>query len=121
LSDGNATVTFLPDHEPALGVRDFPQDARWTSGYALAEGADLLIHDSQYTDEEYALKAGWGHTALSHAITFAHHTGAELLVAFHHDPTHSDEMLDALFADLDPDDVVPAREGQELVVGADAA
>ena len=114
LSDGNATVTYLPDHEPALGARDFPGEPRWTSGFALAHETDLLIHDSQYTDEEYALKIGWGHSTLDHAITFFRHTEARRLLAFHHDPTHSDEVLDALFASVGDPNVVPAREGQEF-------
>lgn len=117
LTDGTATVTYLPDHEPALGARNFPGEPRWTSGFALAHATDLLIHDSQYTDDEYVLKIGWGHSTLAHAITFFHHTDARRLLAFHHDPTHSDEMLDVLFAGIDDPNVIPAREGQEFDVG----
>ena len=49
-----ATVVYLPDHEPALGLRNgrWPEP-KWISGYDLAAGADLLMHDAQYTDEEY--------------------------------------------------------------------
>ena len=56
IADGAGKVlTYLPDHEPALGARAFPSLPReWTSGAALAEAADLLIHDSQYTAHEYA-------------------------------------------------------------------
>jgi ribonuclease BN (tRNA processing enzyme) len=96
---------------------EFPPAPRWTSGYALAEGVDLLIHDSQYTDDEYPFRIGWGHSTLEHAVVFARHVGAERLLAFHHDPSHSDEMLDALFANID-DFVVPAREGQTFTLGA---
>ena len=113
LTEGAASMAYLPDHEPALGAREFPGDPRWTSGFALAEGVDLLLHDAQYIDEdEYATRIGWGHSTLGHALTFAKHVGAKRLVAFHHDPTHSDDVLDALYADLP--DVIAAREGQEL-------
>ena len=40
LDDGRATVTYLPDHEPALGAHQFPERAEWTSGYALAANAE---------------------------------------------------------------------------------
>ena len=49
-----ASLAYLPDHEPALGAREFPLGADWTSGFALARGVDLLIHDAQYSAAEYA-------------------------------------------------------------------
>jgi len=91
-------VAFLPDHNPGLGMRRFPQDREWTSGYALAQGADLLIHDAQYSDEEYASRPGFGHSSLRLAIQFAELAGVRHLVPVHHDPTHSDDMLDDFFA-----------------------
>ncbi len=45
IQSGNSVFTYLPDHEPALGAISFPRKGEWTSGFALAEGADLLIHD----------------------------------------------------------------------------
>src|SRR5262249_20890941 len=56
-------LTYLPDHEPALGACGFPPSPDWTSGYALAAGADILIHDAQYTTEEYEQRIGWGHSS----------------------------------------------------------
>ena len=47
--------------------------------------------------------------------------GAERLIAFHHDPAHSDAELDRLYADIASDDIVPAREGQDFEVGRDVA
>jgi ribonuclease BN (tRNA processing enzyme) len=89
-------VTYLPDHEPALGARRFPLAPEWTSGFALAEGADLLIHDAQYSSQEYAGRVGFGHSSVSHALDFAALAGAARLVPFHHDPSHSDDDLDSL-------------------------
>jgi len=94
ISENGATVTYLPDQELALGAREFCPDAEWTSGYALAEGADLLIHDAQYTDEEYPERIGWGHSTFNHTLAFAAATDVKRLVTFHHDPAHSDQMLD---------------------------
>lgn len=90
------TMAYLPDHEPALGCRLFPEGADWTSGFELAGGADLLIHDAQYTPEEYATHVGWGHSSIDQALAFAGMAGARRLVMFHHDPQHDDATIDRL-------------------------
>ena len=64
LDDGRGTIAYLPDHEPALGAPDFPGLREWTSGYDLAAGVDVLIHDAQYEADEYEAHVGWGHSAL---------------------------------------------------------
>ena len=82
-----AVAVYLPDHEPALGLEDGRWlEPEWTSGYELAAGADLLIHDAQYTDAEYACCVGWGHSTYRHAFEFAARVGAKEMVLFHHDP-----------------------------------
>jgi phosphoribosyl 1,2-cyclic phosphodiesterase len=113
LTSSGGTMAYLPDHEPALGSVDFPGPAAWTSGYDLAAGVDLLIHDAQYTDEEYAERVGWGHSTFAHAVAFAALAGARRLVAFHHDPAHDDDFLDAFLATPPAPglQVVAAREG----------
>lgn len=116
IADRGAVVTYLPDHEPALGARRFPGRGDWVSGYDLARGADLLIHDAQYTDAEYATRVGWGHSAMKQALTFAGLASVKELVPFHHDPSHSDQDLDRIFADLLAETqpafrVTPAMEG----------
>lgn len=122
LSDGAGTLTYLPDHEPALASHSFA-DTDWVSGLALARGADVLVHDAQYTDEEYAGRVGWGHSTLAQALAFAYAAGPQCLVAFHHDPAHDDDALDRLFApELVPGrhafEVTPAVEGLTFNVGA---
>lgn len=117
LDDGRSTAAYLPDHEPALGAHEFPQRPEWTSGYSLAAGADVLVHDAQYTGHEYAEHLGWGHSSIEHALDFAELAGVATLVPFHHDPSHDDDLLDALYRDAAtgrPFAVVPAREGQTI-------
>jgi phosphoribosyl 1,2-cyclic phosphodiesterase len=99
IAAGDRAMTYLPDHEPALGATVFPLTAEWTSGYLLARDVDLLIHDAQYALAEYEHHAGWGHSALDHAIAFARLAGARHLVTFHHDPVHSDDDIDRLLAE----------------------
>jgi phosphoribosyl 1,2-cyclic phosphodiesterase len=96
ISEGTRSLAYLPDHEPALGLREFPVEPEWTSGFDLAAGADLLIHDAQYTTEEYQKRVGWGHSSIRDAIAFATVAGARRFVPFHHDPTHDDAMLDCI-------------------------
>ncbi len=115
ISEGEASLAYLPDHEPALGSIDFPRDPEWTSGFELAAGASLLIHDAQYDEEEYAGRVGWGHSALGDLFAFAHAARAARVVPFHYDPSHSDAELERRFdaarsATL-PFEFVPAVEG----------
>jgi ribonuclease BN (tRNA processing enzyme) len=119
LTDGTSTLVYLSDHEPALGARRFPDLPRWTSGFDLAEGADVLIHDAQYGDDEYRHHVGWGHSSISQAIAFAVQADVGQLVAFHHDPWHDDDALDALYVAYadEPMRVTPAREGAVVVSG----
>lgn len=93
------TLTYLPDHEPALGVKKFPASPDWTSGYALAANADLLIHDTQYTHAQYAANhIGWGHSSLTDAFKFGALAQVKQLVTFHYDPAHNDETVDQMIA-----------------------
>jgi len=96
IREHGATLTYLPDHEPALGNRTYPRSKEWTSGYVLAEGADLLIHDAQYTTEEYEERVGYGHSSIRQAVLFGELAGVKRLLSFHHDPAHSDAMLDKM-------------------------
>lgn len=116
ISNSHSSLTYLPDHEPAMGVPDFPLAPDWTSGYSLAADADLLIHDAQYTTEEYEPRIGWGHSSIQDAFAFADLAHVRHLVPFHHDPGHNDADLDLLYANamtsLEPEfTVTPAQEG----------
>ena len=62
----------------------------------LAGDADILVHDCQYTEAEYAGKHGWGHSTPRQATKIARDAGVHELVLFHHDPTHNDEQVEAL-------------------------
>ena len=90
----NAILTYLPDHEPALGTKKFPLSPDWTSGYELAAGSDILIHDAQFTEDEYKTRVGWGHSSLEHAFEFAELARVRSFIPFHHDPSHTDDILD---------------------------
>lgn len=92
-ADGHS-VAFIPDHEPALGLRLEELTSDWISGFPVADRADLLLHDAQYTEDEYDERIGWGHSSVAHSVSFASLTGAERLLLFHHDPAHTDDDLE---------------------------
>jgi phosphoribosyl 1,2-cyclic phosphodiesterase len=112
-------LAYVPDHEPALSP-DFPSLPSWTSGAAIAAGADLLIHDAQYGPDEYPDHVGWGHSSTTHAVAFAELVGARTLALFHHDPSHDDAAVEALAraaaAIAHGPRVVAARQGSTIAV-----
>jgi diguanylate cyclase (GGDEF)-like protein len=125
MSTARATVAYVTDHEPFWATRDglshHPGDQRHI---AFLRGVDLLIHDAQYTAEEYAERIGWGHSTFEYATEVALAAGARQVALFHHDPMHDDAMMDDLeraakahAAARDATlEVFAAREGLELTV-----
>jgi ribonuclease BN (tRNA processing enzyme) len=88
----------------------------------LADGADVLIHDAQYTRSEFEQKAHWGHCTIDYAVTVAREAGVGTVVLFHHDPSHADDHLDDLLAEaqglVGPSgpEVIAAYEGLRLTL-----
>ena len=118
IEDAGRSLAYLTDHEPALAADLSTMAPEWVSGFEVARGADVLIHDCQYTEEEYPDRAGFGHSSTKHVADFARLAGAHRLLLFHHDPNHSDDQLDALCARVRElwagGEVDLAREGEEI-------
>ena len=114
---GASSLAYLPDHEPALAgtISQKPRD--WISGAAVAENADVLLHDAQYFEDEYEQRIGWGHSSVADAVAFSRAVGAGRLLLFHHEPLHGDDSLEQLeararsLAGLNGADPALAREG----------
>ncbi len=90
----------------------------------LCDGVDLLIHDAQYTVEEFPEKSTWGHCTVDYAVHVAKEAGARRLALFHHDPTHHDDAVDSILAHArclaqgsGIDEVVAAHEGLSISFG----
>jgi phosphoribosyl 1,2-cyclic phosphodiesterase len=103
------SVAFLPDHEPyefflhaARGKQLSPEQAKEIAAdqhAALVQflhGSDVLIVDSQYTDQEYKTHIGWGHGSISSAVGLALEAEVQTLLLFHHDPSHDDKTVDTM-------------------------
>jgi len=122
VTDGNAVFAYMPDHEPALGSANFPHDPEWTSGFEIAENADLLFHDGQYTHTEYMTKIGWGHSSINDAIAFGVACNVKKMAIFHHDPLNSDKRLEEIYEEgitqTKPTySVIICKEGEEFELG----
>jgi phosphoribosyl 1,2-cyclic phosphodiesterase len=129
IEDGDQVLCYIPDHEPGLGVPLSQLEDEWISGFDLARGASMLIHDCQYTDSEYTHHLGWGHSPLSDALAFGHRVGVQKLLLFHHDPLHSDDFLDSFAGEVcsrweelggAPTQVELAAERRELTIDSPA-
>jgi phosphoribosyl 1,2-cyclic phosphodiesterase len=123
ISEGDTSLCYIPDQELALGPPLSVRERQSLPAYDLAHGASLLVHDCQYTDDEYPNHIGWGHSRLGDVLAFAQLAEAQRLLLFHHDPLHDDAQLDRLhaealarwdFAGRSPHEVVMAAELQEL-------
>jgi phosphoribosyl 1,2-cyclic phosphodiesterase len=91
---GGAAVAYLADHQmPHDGGHRVTDDV-----LELCDGADLVIHDAQYTPDEFTQKSYWGHCTVDYAVFVAHEAGAKRLALFHHDPAHDDDAVDVLHA-----------------------
>lgn len=110
MEDDSVSLAICTDLEHINGI-----DPKVVS---FAKDADLLIHDGQYTEEEYKKYKGWGHSTWKQAIEVAKLANVKRLVITHHDPDHDDDFLDAMereCKELFPDCLL-AREGMELQV-----
>jgi len=86
---------------------------------ALAQNADLLIHDAMHADHDYELRRGWGHSPARAGVVVAERSGAKKLALFHHSPDATDDMIDEMVAQTAERTSVPvfaAAEGAYLEV-----
>ena len=123
LEAARGSLAFIPDHEPVLGVELAELAPDWISGHGLAAGVDVLLHDAQFTEDEYAERVGWGHSSIAHAVGFARKADVGRLVLFHHDPDRSDaaverltERASELWDGQGKSDPEPAREGMTIEI-----
>jgi ribonuclease BN (tRNA processing enzyme) len=109
VATAGASVGFVPDHAPALGVTD--------EAIAALAGVDVLIHDAQYVESERSRADDYGHATVADAVEFAERVGARALVLFHHGPHRVDEALDRITDGVRSSvPLIVASEGLELNV-----
>jgi len=108
-----------PDYDEAMAVEGEEVAREQNEAMeAFFAGADLLVHDSQYTEAEMKNRMGWGHSSCEYAIAAANRAGVKKLALFHHDPDRTDEQMDEMAArycapgNTGSTEVFFAREGQ---------
>jgi phosphoribosyl 1,2-cyclic phosphodiesterase len=85
------SVAYISDHQAPRDLHTVDKQA-----LQLCDGADLVIHDSQYTEAEFETMADWGHSTEAYAVQVAGEAGAKRLMMFHHDPAHTDDQVDGM-------------------------
>lgn len=85
------SVAYVSDHAQPVGSNEVAD-----SVLDLVDGVDLLIHDAQFTEAEFAERPHWGHCTPFYALEVARQAGAKRLALFHHDPFHDDDQVDEL-------------------------
>ncbi len=117
-SEGRS-VAYLPDHQAPLDRQAVPDAV-----FELCQGVDLLIHDAQYTDDEFSVKPDWGHSTPAYAVHVAAEAGARRLMLSHHDPSHNDRELERILNQARRlpeakklEDVAAAHEAQSVDLG----
>ena len=85
------SVAYISDHQAPLTLDKVDDRV-----LELCDGVDLLIHDAQFTPEEFQQRYYWGHCTVEYAVLVAREAGARKLALFHHDPSHDDDMIDEL-------------------------
>lgn len=106
------SVCYVTDTEHKPGERD-------ANILKLIQGADLVIYDCTYTDEEYPRFWGWGHSTWQEGVRLCDAAGVKQLAVFHHDPSHDDMVMESIalqLAEMRPDGGFVAREGMQVEI-----
>jgi ribonuclease BN (tRNA processing enzyme) len=113
------SLAYLSDHQAPFDRRTISDGV-----LELCQDVDLLVHDGQYTEDEFSAKADWGHSTAAFAVHVAAEAHARKLVLTHHDPSHNDRELDRILTQARRlpeakgiEDVSSAREAQSIDLG----
>jgi len=113
------TMAYMSDHQAPLDRRTIPDAVM-----ELCQDVDLLVHDGQYTDDEFSAKADWGHSTAAFAVHVAAEAGVKRLLLSHHDPSHNDRELDRILTQARRlpeakgiEDISSAHESQSIDLG----
>ena len=111
INSGGKSVVYVTDTEHVPGKPD-------QNILNLIEGADLVIYDSTYTEEEFPAKVGWGHSTWEEGMRLCQAANVKRLAIFHHDPDHNDDFMDDLAKTAEKawSGNFVSREGMEVIV-----
>ncbi len=109
---GGKSICYVTDTEHVVGKPD-------QTILKLIEGADIVVYDCTYTDQEFKAKIGWGHSTWQEGVRLCKMAGVRQLAIFHHDPDHNDDFMRQVEIDARKEwsGTVVAREQMILVAG----
>ena len=97
----NKTLVYISDNEPFPKIDENDKSNQIMLGedsnqklINFISNVDVLVHDAQYTQDEYEKKVTWGHSPVEYTVDIAMKAGVKKLILFHHDPLHNDDMID---------------------------
>jgi ribonuclease BN (tRNA processing enzyme) len=118
-ADGRS-LAYLSDHQAPVDRRSIDSGA-----LELCRDADVVVHDAQYTDDEFVLHSDWGHSTEAYAVHVAREAGAKRLLLFHYDPSHTDRDVERMLTharriagDRQVLEVSAAAEGASVDLGS---
>jgi phosphoribosyl 1,2-cyclic phosphodiesterase len=124
ITDDVGSFAYVSDHGPVYaGPGPEGLGEYHPAIMEVVDGVDLLIHDAQYTVDEFAPRAHFGHSAVDYTVKLGLKAGAKKLLLFHHDPSHTDEQVDQILAHCrglaagSTMEIEAAAEGSVLEVG----
>ena len=121
---GGASLAYITDNELGAGGH-YPLPASWRDDFiAFLKDVDVLVHDAMYTPAQLETHRGWGHSTYDEAVALAAEAGAQRLVLFHHEPEHTDAVMDKVVAAAQHTvrskglklEVLAAQEGMQLTL-----
>jgi ribonuclease BN (tRNA processing enzyme) len=121
IEEGDNVFVYMSDDEV-----DLAPPKMFDAMVDLCRGAEILLHDCQYTEAEYATRTGWGHSTPRQAVRLATAAKVDRLMIFHHDPAHTDEQVEAIAEEAqslarDRCEVIIGCEGETLTLGSAVA
>ena len=113
LEIGNTVIVYCTDIE-------HPEDHLNPNAIKIAQDADILINDAQFTDEELPAHKGWGHSSWQQSVSLAKKANVKKLILFHHSPENNDESIRKIEKDAQEQfpKTIAAREGLEISLPA---
>jgi len=95
IEEAGKTFVFMTDNELDAETPN-TNFTTWDEFVNFCSGADVLVHDAQFTPEELAIKKGWGHSSYTRVLELAKESKVKELILFHHDPEHTDRQIDQI-------------------------
>lgn len=112
---GNAAISISYNEKKLVYITDYEHEEKsFARLIGFAKNADLIMYDGQYSDEEYETRKGFGHSTVGKGIEMMEKAGGKRLLIIHHDPLHTDEILNMMEKEIGRNDITYAKTGKVI-------